>query len=57
VLQELTTATDAGFWASASLLFFVAVYVLVSVRLYLTPREKLDAHARRALDDGEAGRS
>lgn len=53
MLQELTTQTGAGMWATASLLFFVAVYLFVSVRLYCTSSRDLDDHARRALDDGD----
>lgn len=57
MLQELTAETGAGTFAVISLLFFIAVYVFVSVRLYLTPREQLDANARLALDDEEERRS
>lgn len=53
MLQELTAQTGAGAWATASLLFFIAVYVVVSVRLFMTSSEELDAHARRALDEGK----
>jgi hypothetical protein len=52
MLQELTSRTAAD-WATVSLLFFVAVYVFVSIRLFRKPGEELDAQARRALDDGD----
>lgn len=53
MLQELTAETGAAWWATGSLLFFVAVYLFVSIRLFLAKSEDLDAHARLALDDGE----
>lgn len=55
MLQELATGSGATAWAVGSLLFFVAVYALVMVRLFRTSREELDAHARLALDDDEPG--
>lgn len=57
MLQELTTETGAGAWATASLLFFIGVYVFISVRLYFTSSHELDAHARLALDHEEDRRS
>ena len=53
MLQELTTQTGAGGWAAASTLFFIAVYILVSIRLYRQSTAHLDEQARLALDDGE----
>jgi len=53
MLQELTAETGAGLWATGSLLFFVAVYLFVSIRLYCAKPDVLDACARLALDDGE----
>lgn len=57
MLEELTAQTGAGTWATASLLFFIAVYLIVSIRTYRTPTSELDAKARLALDDEEDGRS
>lgn len=57
MLQEMTAETGAGMWATASLLFFIAVYVFVSVRLYFTPSHHLDEQARMVLDDSEDSRS
>ena len=57
MLQELTSDTGAGLWATASLLFFIAVYVFVSVRLYFTPSHHLDEQARMVLDDTKGPRS
>ena len=51
MLQELAAGSGATAWAIGSLLFFIAVYALVMVRLFRTSREELDAHARRALDE------
>ncbi|HEX8027008.1 MAG TPA: hypothetical protein VF491_01025 [Vicinamibacterales bacterium] len=53
MLQELTSQAAAN-WATLSLLFFIAVYVFVSIRLFRERREVLDAQARLALDDGDA---
>ncbi|MNC92424.1 hypothetical protein D3C83_88500 [compost metagenome] len=54
MLQELTTQTGAGFWATASLLFFIAVYAVVVIRLVRARPEDLAARARMALDDEKA---
>jgi uncharacterized membrane protein len=53
MLQELTAGTDAAGWAVGSLLFFIAVYILIVVRLYRARPEDLAAHARMALDDDD----
>jgi hypothetical protein len=53
MLQELTTQTGAGGWATASTLFFIAVYVIVSIRLFRQSSASLDQQARLALDDDE----
>ncbi|MEZ5283676.1 MAG: hypothetical protein R2712_02475 [Vicinamibacterales bacterium] len=50
MLQELATGTSAAL-ATASLLFFVAVYAFVVVRVIRARKEDLDARARMALDD------
>ena len=55
MLQELASSTGAGIWAVASMLFFLAVYVVVAVKVFRTPRRELDARARMALDDDEDG--
>ena len=55
MLQELAARTGATAWAIASMLFFLAVWVLVTVRLFRTSPEELDAQARLPLEgDGEA---
>ncbi len=53
MLQELTADTGAAGWAIGSLLFFIAAYILIVVRLYKARPEDLAAHARMALDDDE----
>ena len=53
MLQELTTQTGAGGWAAASTLFFIAVYIIVSIRLYRQSAAHLDEQTRLTLDDGQ----
>ena len=45
MLQELATRTG-GAWAIVSMLFFVAVWIFVTVRVFRARPEELDAHAR-----------
>jgi hypothetical protein len=54
VLQELTARTGATAWAIASMLFFLAVWLFVTVRVFRARAEELDAHARLPLEgDGD----
>ncbi|MEZ5417529.1 MAG: hypothetical protein R2708_09305 [Vicinamibacterales bacterium] len=53
MLQELGASTGAAVWATASMLFFVAVYLVVAVRTFRARPEDLDARARLALDDDD----
>ncbi|MFA5910818.1 MAG: hypothetical protein WC815_18715 [Vicinamibacterales bacterium] len=53
MLQELASGSGATGWAIGSLLFFIAAYILIVVRLYQARPEDLAAHARMALDDDE----
>lgn len=50
MLQELTSS-GASMWAVGSMLFFIAVYLVVAVRVVRTGADELDARARMALDD------
>lgn len=50
MLQELATNLSTTL-AVASLLFFVAVYVVVTIKLFRTSATDLDVRARMALDD------
>jgi hypothetical protein len=50
VLQDLATSASTAL-ATASLLFFVAVYTFVVVRVVRARKEDLDARARMVLDD------
>ena len=55
MLQELTTLTAAGHLATASMLFFLVFWVVVSVKVYRATPEELDAQARLVLEgDGAA---
>ncbi len=54
MLQELVARTGATAWAIASMLFFLAVWTVVTVRVFRTRDEVLDAQARLPLEgDGE----
>lgn len=50
MLQELVARTGASIWAIASMLFFIAVWVFVAVRVFRTRDEELDAQARLPLE-------
>jgi hypothetical protein len=50
MLQELGASTNAATWAVASMLFFVAVYLVVAVQVFRARPDELDARARMALD-------
>lgn len=51
MLQELATETAAGGWATASMLFFGVVYLIVAVRVFRSRSDEMDAKARLALED------
>jgi hypothetical protein len=54
VLQELVARTGATAWAVASMLFFIAVWIFVAVRVFRSRPEEMDALARLPLEgDGE----
>jgi hypothetical protein len=50
VLQELAAQTGAAVWVIASMLFFLAAWVAVAVRVARSRREDMDALARLPLD-------
>jgi hypothetical protein len=54
MLQELAARTGAGALVIASMLFFLAVYVVIAVRVYRARNEDMDARARLALE-GDPG--
>jgi hypothetical protein len=53
MLQELAARSGATAWAIASMLFFLAVYLVIAVRVFRTRPEDLDARARLALEGDE----
>ena len=56
MLQELVARTGAGAWAIGSMLFFLAAWVAVAVRVVRSRREDMDARARLPFDgDGVHG--
>jgi hypothetical protein len=50
MLQELVARTGATAWAIASMLFFLAAWILVTVRVFRASPEELDAQARLPLE-------
>jgi len=50
VLQELAAQTGATAWAIGSMLFFLAAWVAVAVRVVRSSRADMDALARLPLD-------
>lgn len=55
MLQELGASTNAATWAVASMLFFIAVYLVATVQVFRTRTDEMDARARMALDDEPQG--
>jgi hypothetical protein len=54
MLQELTAQTGATTWAIASLLFFLGIWLVITVRVFRTPDKTLEARARLVLE-GDGG--
>ena len=52
MLQDLATNLSTTL-AVASLLFFIAVYIVVTIGVFRTGADELDERARMALDDGD----
>jgi cbb3-type cytochrome oxidase subunit 3 len=53
MLQELAARTGVTGWAIASTLFFLGIYVVITVRVFRARSEDMNARARLALDDDE----
>ena len=51
MLQELAAETGAATWAIGAMLFFLAAWVAVVVRVIRSRREDMDALARLPLDE------
>lgn len=51
MIQQLATDTGAHAWAIASMLFFIAVFALVVVRVVRTPKSEHQQNARLPLED------
>ena len=58
MLQELAARTGASAWAIGSMLFFLAIYLIVAVRVFRARPEDLEAQARLVLegDDGSGAK-
>lgn len=54
MLQELAARTGASAWVVASMLFFIGVWVFVTVRVVRARRDEMDARARLPFEDGGA---
>ena len=56
MLQDLAAQTGAAAWAIGSMLFFLAAWVAVAVRVARSRAADMDARARLPFEgDGEAG--
>jgi hypothetical protein len=56
MLQELAARTGASTWAIVSMLFFLAAWIFVTVRVVRARPEEMDAQARLPLEgDGAPG--
>jgi hypothetical protein len=54
MLQELAAQTGAPGWAIASMLFFIVVWLVITVRVFRARPDELDARARLPFEgDGE----
>jgi cbb3-type cytochrome oxidase subunit 3 len=53
MLQELAAQTGATAWAIGSMLFFLAVWVAITLRVVFARREEMDARARLPLEEDE----
>jgi hypothetical protein len=56
MLQELATETGASFWAIGSMLFFLAVWVAVAIRVVRSRVEDMDALARLPFEGDDVRR-
>jgi len=50
MLQELAARSGGSAFAIASMLFFIAVFVVITVRVVRARREDMEARARLALE-------
>ena len=53
MLQELAARSQGSAFAIASMLFFIAVFVVITVRVVRARHEDMDARARLALEGDE----
>ena len=54
MIQQLATETGAQAWAIASMIFFIAVFAVVILRVFNTPKAEHLNNARLPLDDGDS---
>ncbi len=55
MLEELAKHTEAGAWAIASMLFFLAAWLVVALKTWRTRPERLAELARLPLSDDDGG--
>lgn len=53
MLQELASGSGGTNWAIGSMLFFLAVYLVVAIRAFRSRSDDLDAKARLVFEDQE----
>ena len=56
MLQELVAGTGASGWAVGSLIFFLAAWLAIAVRVVRARRDEMESRARLPLDDGSPDR-
>ena len=54
MLQDLAARTGAAAWVVASMLFFLAVWVWIAIRVFRARSEDMDACARLAIEGDDA---
>jgi hypothetical protein len=53
MLQELAASTGAQAWAISAMLFFIALFAAVALRVHRTPKRVHAEHARLPFEDAD----
>ena len=57
MLQELAAQSGATAWAIAAMLFFLGVWLVITVQLFRTRSEDMEARARLVLEGDDDNRA